>query len=129
MPHQLAFRTQAFKKHYQLQFEEDNGIDGRTTAACIGLLHKFARHLTGRVIFPVVDRNDPAVPTLPEKRGRAGQRSALSFPSYGITFHRFIPPLRAQGDWLSKGPAVVHGGQGNGPTGRPASAAWSPGRP
>ena len=45
------------------------------------------------------------------------------------TFSLVIFPQRNQEEWLSKGSAVVHGGQGNVPTGRPASAASSPGRP
>jgi hypothetical protein len=39
---QLAFRTNSFKEHYQLQLEEDDRINGRTPLAGIGLLDKFA---------------------------------------------------------------------------------------
>ena len=40
MPHQLPFRTDALEKHHELELKEDDGIDGWTTTACIGLLHK-----------------------------------------------------------------------------------------
>jgi len=40
MAHQVAFGTNAFKKHHELEFEEDDRINGRTTLTCIGLLHE-----------------------------------------------------------------------------------------
>src|SRR5216683_123906 len=40
MVHQLPFRTYTLEKHHQLQFEKHNGINRRTTTACIGLLNK-----------------------------------------------------------------------------------------
>src|SRR6266568_8628240 len=40
MPHQLALGAYPFKEHDQLQFEEDDRINGGAASACIGLLHK-----------------------------------------------------------------------------------------
>src|SRR6266571_9107328 len=40
MPHQLALGAYPFKKHDQLQFEEDDRINGGAASACIGLVHE-----------------------------------------------------------------------------------------
>src|SRR6266699_7099899 len=38
MPHQLAFGADALEEHDELQLEKDDGINGWTPSACIGLL-------------------------------------------------------------------------------------------
>ena len=35
--HQLALGANTFEKHHQLELEEDDGIDGRTTAAGVAI--------------------------------------------------------------------------------------------
>jgi hypothetical protein len=42
MRHQQTFGANALEKHHQLEFEKDDGINGRTTTACIRLLNKLA---------------------------------------------------------------------------------------
>src|SRR6266581_1334263 len=42
MPHQLALGAYPFKKHHQLQLEEDHRINGRTPTASIALVHELA---------------------------------------------------------------------------------------
>jgi len=38
MAHQQPFRANTLKKHHQLQFEEDDGVNRGTTTTCIGFL-------------------------------------------------------------------------------------------
>jgi hypothetical protein len=42
MAHQLPSGSNAFEKHHQLQFEEDQRINRRSAATCIALLYELA---------------------------------------------------------------------------------------
>jgi hypothetical protein len=59
MPHQLPSGSYPFKKQHELQLEEHDGVNGRTTFPCISLFHELADkveikctlHMTVKVIL------------------------------------------------------------------------------
>jgi hypothetical protein len=62
MTHQLPFGAYSFKKHDELQLEEDDGINGGTTILGIALLHKLTNEcqVEGllQVVIKVIWRNE-----------------------------------------------------------------------
>ena len=60
MAHELPFRTYSLKKHDQLQFEEDDGVNRGTTTTRIGLPARTRAQTRGQAFAQDVDRSDRA---------------------------------------------------------------------
>src|SRR6266516_3155872 len=100
MSHEEALGADVLKKHDQLQFEEDNGVNRGTTFACIGLLHELSHkrqiECSLQMAIEVIRRNQVLkghidergkVPLLASHHGRS-----LSH-SHNDTSPYYLPPF------------------------------------